>query len=219
MGLPSRARARGRAPAKDMAWVPGGGFLMGSDEFYPEERPARRVEVDGFWVDDHPVTVAEFGLFVSATRYVTVAERPLDPADYLDADPALLQPGSLVFQPTAGPVDLRDVTPHPACLLYAAQPAGHLGRGEPGPRRARRAYPAPGDQGRLSPVRPELLPEVPPRGAPGRGDRHLHLPPGLPLHYPDSGPLVPVTCWAGGVSSWAGGRFPLIPSPAGRARN
>ena len=45
MGLPSRARARGRAPAKDMAWVPGGGFLMGSDEFYPEERPARRVEV------------------------------------------------------------------------------------------------------------------------------------------------------------------------------
>ena len=97
MGLPSRARARGRAPAKDMAWVPGGGFLMGSDEFYPEERPARRVEVDGFWVDDHPVTVAEFGLFVSATRYVTVAERPLDPADYLDADPALL----ILDEPTA----------------------------------------------------------------------------------------------------------------------
>ena len=103
MGLPSRARARGRAPAKDMAWVPGGGFLMGSDEFYPEERPARRVEVDGFWVDDHPVTVAEFGLFVSATRYVTVAERPLDPADYPDADPALLQPGRSSSSPPPGP--------------------------------------------------------------------------------------------------------------------
>jgi formylglycine-generating enzyme len=104
------ARARGRAPARNMAWAPGGSFLMGSDEFYPEERPARRVEVDGFWMDDHPVTVAEFGRFVTATQYVTVAERPLDPADYPDADPALLQPGSLVFEPTEGPVDLRDVT-------------------------------------------------------------------------------------------------------------
>jgi len=104
------ARARGRAPAKDMAWVPGGRFLMGSDEFYPEERPERRVEVDGFWMDDHPVTVAEFRGFVTATGYVTVAERPLDAADYPDADPALLQPGSLVFEPTEGPVDLRDVT-------------------------------------------------------------------------------------------------------------
>ena len=103
-------RGRGRAPATDMVWVPGGSFLMGSDEFYPEERPVRRVEVDGFWMDDHPVTVAEFRKFVTATRYVTVAERPLDPADYPDADPALLQPGSLVFEPTEGPVDLRDVT-------------------------------------------------------------------------------------------------------------
>jgi formylglycine-generating enzyme required for sulfatase activity len=39
---------------------------------------------------------------------VTVAERPPDPADYPDADPALLVPGSLVFQRTSGPVDLRD---------------------------------------------------------------------------------------------------------------
>jgi formylglycine-generating enzyme len=103
-------RARGRAPAKDMVRVPGGSFLMGSDDFYAEERPVRRVEVDGFWMDDHPVTVAEFRRFVVATGYATVAERPLDPADYPEADPALLQPGSLVFQPTGGPVDLRDVT-------------------------------------------------------------------------------------------------------------
>jgi formylglycine-generating enzyme required for sulfatase activity len=41
-----------------MAWVPGGKFLMGSEDFYPEERPPRRVEVDGFWMDHHPVTVA-----------------------------------------------------------------------------------------------------------------------------------------------------------------
>ena len=82
---------------------------MGSADFYPEERPARHVEVDGFWIDDHPVTVAEFRRFVRATGYVTVAERPLDPAQYPGADPALLCPGSLVFFPTGGPVDLRDV--------------------------------------------------------------------------------------------------------------
>ena len=39
-----------------MVWVPGGTFLMGSDDFYPEERPVRRVAVDGFWMDAHPVT-------------------------------------------------------------------------------------------------------------------------------------------------------------------
>jgi formylglycine-generating enzyme required for sulfatase activity len=93
-----------------MAWVAGGSFLMGSQDFYPEERPVRRVEVDGFWMDDHPVTVAEFRRFISATGYVTLAERPLDPADYPGADPALLQPGALVFHMTKGPVDLRDYT-------------------------------------------------------------------------------------------------------------
>jgi formylglycine-generating enzyme required for sulfatase activity len=93
-----------------MAWVPGGSFLMGSQDFYPEERPVRRVEVDGFWMDDHPVTVAEFRRFTSATGYVTLAERPLDPAQYPGADPALLQPGALVFHKTKGPVDLRDYT-------------------------------------------------------------------------------------------------------------
>jgi len=92
-----------------MARIAGGEFLMGSEDFYPEERPVRRVAVDGFRIDRHPVTVAEFRRFVKATGYVTVAERPLDPDLYPDADPALLVPGSLVFRPTRGPVDLRDV--------------------------------------------------------------------------------------------------------------
>src|SRR5207248_3326516 len=82
-------RPPARAPAKNMAWAPGGSFLMGSEGFYPEERPVRRVEVGGFWIDEHPVTVAEFRRFVKATGYVTVAERPLDPGQYPDADPAL----------------------------------------------------------------------------------------------------------------------------------
>ena len=93
-----------------MVWVPGGSFLMGAPDFYPEERPVRRAEVGGFWMDARPVTVAEFRRFVRATGYVTVAERPLDPAQYPDADPALLVPGSLVFFPTSGPVDLDDVS-------------------------------------------------------------------------------------------------------------
>jgi len=91
-----------------MAWIPGGGFLMGSDDFYREERPARRECVHGFWIDTHPVTNAEFGRFVDETGYVTLCERPPDPTAYPDADPALLVPGSLVFRQPPGPVSLRD---------------------------------------------------------------------------------------------------------------
>jgi formylglycine-generating enzyme len=89
-----------------MRWVPGGDFLMGAEDFYPEELPVRRVSVEGFWIDSHPVTVTEFGRFVQSTGYVTVAERPPDPAEYPDVDPAALVPGSAVFQPTDGPVPL-----------------------------------------------------------------------------------------------------------------
>jgi formylglycine-generating enzyme required for sulfatase activity len=93
-----------------MAWIAGGTFRMGSDDHYPEERPVREVEVAGFWIDEHQVTVAAFRRFVKDTGYVTTAERDLDPDDYPDAHPDLLRPGSLVFTPTPGPVDLRDVT-------------------------------------------------------------------------------------------------------------
>jgi formylglycine-generating enzyme len=92
-----------------MISIPGGTFRMGSERFYPEERPARAVTVDPFWIDPAPVTVFEFRRFVDATGYVTVAERPLDPADFPGADPAVLVPGSLVFRKARGPVNLRDV--------------------------------------------------------------------------------------------------------------
>jgi sulfatase modifying factor 1 len=101
--------APGETPAPGMRWVPGGTFAMGSDDFYPEERPVHRVEVDGFWMDETPVTAAEFRRFVRETGYVTVAERPLHSTQYPDADPDLLVPGSLVFRKTTGPVDLNDV--------------------------------------------------------------------------------------------------------------
>jgi formylglycine-generating enzyme required for sulfatase activity len=67
------------------------------------------MEVGGFWIDPHPVTAGEFRRFVRETGYVTLAERPLDAADYPDADPNLLVPGSLVFRMTSGPVPLNDV--------------------------------------------------------------------------------------------------------------
>jgi sulfatase modifying factor 1 len=93
-----------------MRWIPPGEFLMGSADFYREEGPVRSVALDGFWIDEHPVTVAEFRRFVLATGYVTVAERPLDLQQYPGADPGLLVPGSLVFRQTSGPVDLADYT-------------------------------------------------------------------------------------------------------------
>lgn len=79
---------------------------MGCDDWYPEERPVRRVEVDGFWIDRNPVTVSEFRRFVQVTSYVTLAERPLDSSHYQGADPGPLVPGSAVFTPTRGPVAL-----------------------------------------------------------------------------------------------------------------
>jgi formylglycine-generating enzyme len=59
-------------------------------------------------MDEHLVTAAAFRRFVRETGYVSVAERPLDPAACPDADPNLLVPGSLVFRPSKGPVDLSD---------------------------------------------------------------------------------------------------------------
>lgn len=91
-----------------MVEIPGGRFRMGSDAFYAEEGPVRDVEVAAFSIDHAPVTVAEFARFVDQTSYVTVAERPPDAADYPDADPALMVPGSAVFHPTPGPVPLDD---------------------------------------------------------------------------------------------------------------
>src|SRR6202012_3853512 len=88
--------------------LPSGSFRMGSTSFYPEEAPIHTVSVDAFAIERHPVTNAQFAEFVNATRYLTVAEQPIDPALYPGADPAELKPGAMVFRPTNGPVDLRD---------------------------------------------------------------------------------------------------------------
>ena len=93
---------------RDMVLIEGGSFRMGSDEFYPDERPVHERRVDPFWIDRREVTNEQFAEFVGATGYVTVAERELDPAAFPNADPADLVPGAMVFTPTSGPVDLGD---------------------------------------------------------------------------------------------------------------
>lgn len=81
---------------------------MGSTSFYPEEAPIHTVAVGAFAIERYPVTNAAFAEFVDATGYVTVAERPLDPALYPGVAQEDLLPGALIFRPTPGPVNLSD---------------------------------------------------------------------------------------------------------------
>ncbi|MBD8079441.1 formylglycine-generating enzyme family protein [Cellulosimicrobium arenosum] len=92
----------------DLVPIAGGRFRMGSESFYPEEGPVVDVDVAPFEIARTPVTNREFAAFVAETGYVTTAELAPDPADFPGADPRLLVPGSLVFTPTDGPVDLGD---------------------------------------------------------------------------------------------------------------
>ncbi len=96
--------------AIDQVPIESGEFTMGSENFYPDERPLRRVRVDRFAIDRYPVTNTQFSSFVEETAYVTVAEQPIDPAQYPGAIEELCVPGSLVFRATKGPVDLNDWT-------------------------------------------------------------------------------------------------------------
>jgi formylglycine-generating enzyme required for sulfatase activity len=103
-----------------MVWVPGGEFTMGSSddpEARPDEFPAHRVRVDGFWMDQTEVTNAEFRAFVDATGYVSTAERKPDweelrkqlpPGTPKPSDDRLVA-ASLVFRSPAAPVPLDDV--------------------------------------------------------------------------------------------------------------
>jgi formylglycine-generating enzyme len=114
-----------RTTVDDLRWVPPQTFTLGSDRHYPEEAPARPATVEGLWVERHPVTNAQFARFVRETGYRTVAERPLDPADYPGAPPENLHPGSMVFTGTPGPVDLRHLA-----QWWAWTPGAHWRRPE-----------------------------------------------------------------------------------------
>src|ERR1700716_1407506 len=105
---------------ENMIWIPSGEFTMGTNDVrsFPNERPAHRVHLEGFWIDEHDVTNAEFAKFVEATGYVTTAERKPDwnelkkelPPGTPKPDESVLVAGSLVFTPTSGPVPLNDLS-------------------------------------------------------------------------------------------------------------
>jgi len=100
--IESRAVAENKVnealPNKEMVWIPWGTFRMGAEHFYPEEAAIHEETVEGFWIDEYEVTNADFAKFVDATRYVTSAEKPPNPADHPGAKPELLRPASVVFQ-------------------------------------------------------------------------------------------------------------------------
>ncbi len=120
VGAVSSAQAQPTAAPPGMVWIPGGEFVMGTDDpqSFPNERPAHRVRVDGFWMDATAVTNAQFAEFTDATGYRTVAERPVDWEELKKQVPPgtprpaeeMLQPGSLVFTPPDHAVDLGDMT-------------------------------------------------------------------------------------------------------------
>lgn len=116
-----------------MIYVPAARFLMGSEDFYPDEGPVRPAVVGAFWIDETPVTNAQFARFVSATGHITAAEVPPDPRQY----PGMPEPvpaGSCVFgdgtwhfvtgadwrHPTGPDSDLSHLADHPVVHVVAA---------------------------------------------------------------------------------------------------
>lgn len=90
--------------------IPAGQFRMGSEDHYPEEAPTTEVRVADFAMERAQVTNRQFQVFVRETGYRTIAERPLDPEQFPDLDEAQRSPGSMVFVPTPGPVDLKHLS-------------------------------------------------------------------------------------------------------------
>lgn len=99
------SRSAAGSTNEGMVWINGGSFRMGSPGF-PDSEPVHVVSVNGFWMDEHEVTNAQFARFVMATGYQTVAERKLEPEDFPGVPVDKLQPGSAVFTPPSHPVSL-----------------------------------------------------------------------------------------------------------------
>jgi formylglycine-generating enzyme required for sulfatase activity len=101
-----------------MVWIPGGEFSMGAADpmgadnndvgmqATDDSRPIHRVYVDAFWMDTTELTNEQFGAFVKATRYVTVAERTPRAEDFPGAQPENLVAGAVVFAQPDHPVPL-----------------------------------------------------------------------------------------------------------------
>lgn len=86
------------AVPKDMVRIPAGTFTLGDKNGHADEQPARRIRISSFLMDRHEVTNDQFAAFVKATRYVTVAERPLDPRQFPGVPKSKLKPGGVTFK-------------------------------------------------------------------------------------------------------------------------
>jgi sulfatase modifying factor 1 len=98
---------KSRLALSPLVTIPTGEFMMGSNDHYAEEGPAHRVSVSEFQIEQSPVTNRHFRNFVKDTNYRTLAERPLPQDQFPNLSERERSPGSMVFTPTPGPVDLR----------------------------------------------------------------------------------------------------------------
>ncbi len=101
-----------QAPPDGMIWIPAGKFIqgavMGDKMAMSHEKPSHEVSISGFFMDTTEVTNAQFKKFVTATHYITIAERAIDwdemkkqlPLGTIKPHDSILQAGSLTFKPS-----------------------------------------------------------------------------------------------------------------------
>lgn len=78
-----------------MVYVPSGTTQIGAEDGMPQERPVFKARVKAFFMDVHPVTVAQFREFVEATGYVTQADSFGDAAIFSEPQQRwVLEPGA-----------------------------------------------------------------------------------------------------------------------------
>ena len=130
-GTRKAARPSGDPPDPEMVWIPGGTFLMGSDDALPR-RAARhagsRWTGSGWIATRHQRAVPRASSRPPGTS--PLPRSPPDPAHYPGARPEMLHAGSLVFVKPPGPVDLRDIT---NWWRYMRAPTGAIPRGPAAP--------------------------------------------------------------------------------------
>lgn len=74
-----------------MVWIAAGSFKLGSDLAYPDEINfgKKQRSVQGFWIDQTEVTIAQFKRFIDSTQYITDAEKQKEAAVF---DPEIEHP-------------------------------------------------------------------------------------------------------------------------------
>lgn len=102
----------------ELALIPSGDFVMGSDDGEEDERPAHRVHLDDFLIGVHPVTNAEYARFVrdAGHRPPAIYELPLVvTAGSPDRERAFRSSGQPYVWTEADPP--RDRLDHPVTLV------------------------------------------------------------------------------------------------------